>query len=488
MNSNQQATIDQVFARYMEHGHLQSQEHQQEGVHWCIAQEQRANHQGGILADEMGLGKTITMMATLLCNVRKTLIVLPVVLINQWVDQLKTTIGHEPFVYYGAQKKDITDYQLQHGLIVVTSYQTLLHDFKTDKRLSSICWPRIIFDEAHFLRSKKSKIYECVSKLNKQITWLLTATPMQNKKQDFYALCGLLNYSTSETKSIIDSNISQIMLRRTRDQTNLTNTEVTHHEIVIPWSEEEKSISHKIHMDLEFSNLYGSTLLDPTQGKVLMFKRLNQARQLCIYPPMVDVLNENPLISDLNISRDEMEVLSTTRKLDKLIETIVSRQNNNKKIIFTLYHKEMTHIQTMLMRNNISHALISGKTSKAQKSNILKESPDVLVMQIRVGCEGLNLQQYNEIYMLTPNWNPYMEDQAIGRCDRQGQTKPVEIFRFVMGELDEQDLENQLQTMPQPNENEPARTRNNIELYTKQVQHNKRQIWEQIVGEEYEDN
>lgn len=89
MNSNQVERIDRVFARYMEHGHLQSQEHQKEGVHWCIARESKCEHQGGILADEMGLGKTITMMATLLCNVKKTLIVLPVVLINQWVEQIK---------------------------------------------------------------------------------------------------------------------------------------------------------------------------------------------------------------------------------------------------------------------------------------------------------------------------------------------------------------------------------------------------------------
>ena len=58
-------------------------------------------------------------------------------------------------------------------------------------------------------------------------------------------------------------------------------------------------------------------------------------------------------------------------------------------------------------------------------------------MQIRSGCEGLNLQaQFSEVYFVSPNWNPALESQAIGRCFRMGQKKRVEVYRFYMNCVD----------------------------------------------------
>jgi hypothetical protein len=45
----------------------------------------------------------------------------------------------------------------------------------------------------------------------------------------------------------------------------------------------------------------------------------------------------------------------------------------------------------------------------------------------------LNLQEnYSEIYFVSPHWNPAVEDQAVARCHRIGQTKPVYVRRFEM--------------------------------------------------------
>ena len=57
---------------------------------------------------------------------------------------------------------------------------------------------------------------------------------------------------------------------------------------------------------------------------------------------------------------------------------------------------------------------------------------DAIILQIQTSCEGLNLQQYSEIYFTSPHWNPSVEDQAIARAHRIGQTQSVEVFKFVM--------------------------------------------------------
>jgi SNF2 family DNA or RNA helicase len=80
---------------------------------------------------------------------------------------------------------------------------------------------------------------------------------------------------------------------------------------------------------------------------------------------------------------------------------------------------------------------INGATSASARKAILANIPStgtkyVLLLQIKVGCEGLNLQEFSEVYFLSPNWNPAVEDQAVARCHRIGQTVPVDIFRFSM--------------------------------------------------------
>jgi len=78
-------------------------------------------------------------------------------------------------------------------------------------------------------------------------------------------------------------------------------------------------------------------------------------------------------------------------------------------------------------------------------------------LQIQTGCEGLNLQEnYSEIYFISPHWNPAIEDQAIARCHRIGQSKVVFVQRFIMAPFSDSYI--------------------NIERYVHSVQENKRTI------------
>jgi SNF2 family DNA or RNA helicase len=74
-----------------------------------------------------------------------------------------------------------------------------------------------------------------------------------------------------------------------------------------------------------------------------------------------------------------------------------------------------------------------GRNSGGENLASLADPADALVIQIQTGCEGLNLQHnFSEIYFVSPHWNPCVEDQAIARCHRIGQTKSVDVFKFEM--------------------------------------------------------
>jgi SNF2 family DNA or RNA helicase len=97
----------------------------------------------------------------------------------------------------------------------------------------------------------------------------------------------------------------------------------------------------------------------------------------------------------------------------------------------------MNEIAARLCGEGLQVGMLDGKTNKGLRAKMLSEKKDVLVMQIQTGCEGLNLQDnYNEIYFVSPNWNPYIEDQAIARCHRIGQKKSVFVWRFEMNYFD----------------------------------------------------
>jgi SNF2 family DNA or RNA helicase len=66
----------------------------------------------------------------------------------------------------------------------------------------------------------------------------------------------------------------------------------------------------------------------------------------------------------------------------------------------------------------------------------------VLVSQIEAGGVGLNLQAASVVILTEPQWKSTTEDQAIARCHRMGQARPVEVHRLLVPDsVDERMLE-----------------------------------------------
>ncbi len=116
----------EAFDAFLAKSGLESKTYQREGVEFCLRREEENKESGGgggrrvlggIIADEMGLGKTIVMIGLILANlvaIRRTLIVVPVALITQWVAQLKKNVidsGVKPdltiAIYHGASRRRI---------------------------------------------------------------------------------------------------------------------------------------------------------------------------------------------------------------------------------------------------------------------------------------------------------------------------------------------------------------------------------------------
>ncbi len=54
-----------------------------------------------------------------------------------------------------------------------------------------------------------------------------------------------------------------------------------------------------------------------------------------------------------------------------------------------------------------------------------------LVSQIEAGGVGLNIQAATVVILAEPQWKPSAEEQAIARCHRMGQARPVDVHRLL---------------------------------------------------------
>ena len=204
-------------------------------------------------------------------------------------------------------------------------------------------------------------------------------------------------------------------------------------------------------------------------------------RQMCVWPALMmnsdnkgkdnkgkDNKSEEPepaadIENTYGFAMNDFKVaISKQSKMDQVVATIVAETDadadadavgsgKRKSIVFCHYRREMIQLRDMLVRNGCfvgggvgggggsgginDIAIIDGTVGQRDRARIFAAEPRVLILQIRTCSEGLNLQSYSDVYFVSPHWNPCVEDQAIARCYRMGQTKAVRVFRFYMSDF-----------------------------------------------------
>jgi SNF2 family DNA or RNA helicase len=504
-----------MYSRFISHGNLSDHSYQRAGVEWCLAKEAQGDvrvpseppKKGAILADEMGLGKTITMLAIIALHIKthkQTLVIVPPVLIDQWASQCASILGHVPFIFHGPHKKYI-DVIPEDAYIVIASYGSM-----TNPTIENQYWDRIIFDEAHHMRNQKTRNFQAASKLKASFKWLLTGTPIQNKRKDLYSLFTLINIPRETF--IVDENrtslLKEYMLRRTKASVGLDKDmpPLHFHPETIKWSNPiEKQESERIHELLEFSrvkpiNRGEDNSMLPNMPPIVLLLR---AKQMCVMGSTTSAAGTSTSAAGTSTSAAGTSTsaagtstsaagtsasaagtgtststgtcTTTKSKMRTVIKRLIKNNNatrasnnksSSKKLVFCHFRTEMDILEEHLSNNNIKTAKIDGRISskKARTKILADQSIEVLILQIRVGCEGLNLQQYSDVYFVSPTWNPFIEDQAIARCHRIGQKKPVNVYRFYM-----EGFEQELPTFSQ-------------DMYSAQVQDTKKQIEKEMLS------
>ncbi|KAH9317698.1 hypothetical protein KI387_019467, partial [Taxus chinensis] len=122
------------------------------------------------------------------------------------------------------------------------------------------------------------------------------------------------------------------------------------------------------------------------------------------------------------------------------------RPLGSKSIVFSQWTAFLDLLQIPLSRGNFQYVRLDGTLNQQQRERVIREfseNPNILVMLIslKAGGVGINLTAASNVFLLDPWWNPAVEEQAIMRIHRIGQTKSVSIKRFIMKDTVEERMQ-----------------------------------------------
>lgn len=176
-----------------------------------------------------------------------------------------------------------------------------------------------------------------------------------------------------------------------------------------------------------FRNSFRTKILDEIEERGLERSQLSvltglmKLRQICDSPA---ILNENPPFENYSI------------KIKELVRELTENTGNHKALIFSQFLGMLGLIRRELSQLNIPYVYFDGGTSTTEREKAIQrfqkdDSCRVFLISLKAGGVGLNLTAADYVYIVDPWWNPAVEQQAIDRTHRIGQTKNIFAYRLI---------------------------------------------------------
>jgi len=320
--------------------------------------------------------------------------------------------------------------------IIISTYGSLLNDIEL---LKDIKFHYVILDESQAIKNPNSKRYKAVRLLNSCNRIALTGTPIENITFDIYAqlnflnpgLLGNMTHFKTQFSDAIDKEkdvdmsqllgkiIAPFMLRRTKEQVATELPDKTENIIFCEMGKEQRTVYDT------FKNKYRDYLLNKidengvAKSQMYILEGLTKLRQIC---------NSTALVPT------EEDFGNYSVKLESLMENIKEKTGNHKILVFSQFVKMLQIIKTRLDDDKIQYEYLDGQTTNRQNNvNNFQNNADIRVflISLKAGGTGLNLTEADYVFIIDPWWNPAVENQAIDRCYRIGQTKNVMAYRMI---------------------------------------------------------
>ena len=398
---------------------------------------------GGILADDMGLGKTVQALSMLRHYHSEkgsliAIVICPTTLIYNWENEIKKFTPLLTYcIHHGSVRtRDIA--VLQSANIVITTYGTLRSDIQL---LKDIPFDYVILDESQAIKNPTSKVAKATCLLTAKNKLCMSGTPLQNNTFDIYAQMNFLNpgllgsmeffrnefsnpidkFGEPEQKEHLKKLLYPFILRRTKEQVAKDLPEKTETILFCEMEEEQRKIydAYRFSYRDKILGVIEDQGINKSQFTIL--QGLMKLRQICDSPA---ILNEDPKYPNHSI------------KLDELAREIEENIGDHKALIFSQFLGMLSLIKEKLTKDNVPFEYFDGSTSPTERERAIQNFQNndecrVFLISLKAGGVGLNLTAADYVYIVDPWWNPAVEQQAIDRTHRIGQTRNIFAYRMI---------------------------------------------------------
>jgi SNF2 family DNA or RNA helicase len=398
---------------------------------------------GGILADDMGLGKTIQALSFLSGYKKQndkllSLVVCPTTLIYNWENEIKKFAPELTYhIHHGGDRQKNKSLFLEKN-VIITTYGTLRSDIKFFLETQ---FDSVILDESQAIKNPVSKVTKATTLLQAKHKLCMSGTPLQNNTFDIFAQMNFLNpgmlgsmdhfrnefsmpidkFGDKERKDHLRKILYPFILRRTKEQVAKDLPPKTEMILWCEMEEEQRNIYDA------FRNDYRENILGTIENKGLQKSQLTilqglmKLRQICDSPA---IMNSDEVYPNVSV------------KIDELARELEENCGDHKVLIFSQFLGMLALIKKKLEDQDIPFEYFDGSTSAVDRQTAInnfqnKDHVRVFLISLKAGGVGLNLTAADYVYIVDPWWNPAVEQQAIDRTHRIGQTKNIFAYRMI---------------------------------------------------------
>ncbi|ESA37824.1 dna rna superfamily snf2 family [Leptolyngbya sp. Heron Island J] len=429
--------------------------YQARGVSWLSFLEQWGL--GACLADDMGLGKTIQLIAFLL-NLKQqdvlskpVLLICPTSVLSNWQREVKR-FGPDltTLVYHGDKRpKGMTFVKQARGTnLIITSYTLAHRDLKELKRVE---WQGLVLDEAQNIKNSDAKQSKAVRELESDFRIALTGTPVENRLSELWSIMDFLNPNYLGPKNFFQRRFAT-PIERYGDTDSLRTLRGLVQPFILRRLKTDRSIIQDLPekqemtvfcgLSAEQARLYQKAVdealvdIDEADGvkrRGMILGLLVKLKQICNHPAQY--------LKQASLGKQRRS--AKLQRLNEMLEEVISE--GDRALIFTQFAEWGNLLQMHLKEYLGEEALfLYGSTSQPAREAMVDRfqqdpnGPKLFILSLKAGGVGLNLTRANHVFHFDRWWNPAVENQATDRAFRIGQTRNVQVHKFVCsGTLEE---------------------------------------------------
>ena len=384
---------------------------------------------GVLLADEMGLGKTIQAIGALRVLLRHdasapALVVVPAGLVLQWRRHLREWAPELALSTPVGPPEDRRARWRAPAQVYLTSFDTLRGDMALPPPVGPRhrTWAVVVADEAQRIKNAYTAISGTVKALPRRRSWALTGTPLENRPDDAVSILEFVAPGLHDPAHLLAGlrrALAQVQLRRRR-------RDVLHElppKTVFELAPELLPVQRLAYETAHREGLVWLRSLGRELRVTHVLELILRLKQICNACPRTGA---SAKLEDLR---------------PRLHEVAASGE---KAIVFSQFVAAPFGAEAIAAAlQPLGPVLLTGRMSPAARDDALAafaSDPDrhMLVASLRTGGVGLNLTAASVVVHFDRWWNPAVEAQAEDRAHRIGQTRPVQVFSYLVPDTVEQ--------------------------------------------------